>query len=339
MPDPIAGAVGELDQHPRGHQYLDVAVHVARRDLQSFGDERRVDHRMTDQQVGEPPDRGVPAGTDPVVPAVVDLAKLGDQRPAVGHRGERRRGHPVDDRSGIAPAVVLERGDVAVGVHQQPGRDRHGHVPGQGLVAQQGMQQGAAGAAVAVGNGWMVSNWACEHRRLHQDRQIVAVHEGDQVGDRRLHPIMVGRHEGGVVRAECAAPDPDLFLAPPPGDRGIDVLGQRPVHGQDRLAAQLFGQGDRGIHRADVGHDLVGVAPAGGMQLGLGDGPGRGGEVLDLRARRRFRAQQDRTEGRDLATSSASNRDISRDACSASAATACGRATVSAAISGSIAAR
>ena len=60
---------------------------------------------------------------------------------------------------------------------------------------------------------------------------------------------------------------------------------QHPVHGQDRIAVQSLGEVQRGLRRAAVSHDEVGVGTFRRAQPGQCDLRRTGGEVFDLRSR------------------------------------------------------
>jgi hypothetical protein len=51
------------------------------------------------------------------------------------------------------------------------------------------------------------------HRRLREDRPVVALHEGHQVDNRLLDSRMVGRHELCLVWPERATSDPSCRRA------------------------------------------------------------------------------------------------------------------------------
>jgi len=91
------------------------------------------------------------------------------------------------------------------------------------------------------------------------------------------------------------------------------------MHLQDRLAVQAIGQLNRRPHRLRVGRDQGGILFRGIAQLGQGNRPGGGRQVLYLRRGNRFRSEQIAANGTISLPISASNRAISFEASSAAA--------------------
>jgi len=87
------------------------------------------------------------------------------------------------------------------------------------------------------------------------------------------------RHEACCVRSVTARADPDLAVAPLPGDLRIVQFEQRCVHGKNRGCVETICERDRGMHRRGVGNDFVGIATGDVAELRQCDGFRRRGQV------------------------------------------------------------
>jgi len=155
------------------------------------------------------------------------------------------------------------------------------------------MQQGASCPPVSVGERVDGLELGMRESGLRENGDVVACDEGDQIVDGAWHPLVMGRHKFGAVGPMGATADPYLFLAPFASDLRTARTKESLVHRQDGLGVDPCGEVDRGSHRSGVGDDQSGVSASLGMKFRLGDGPGRGGQVLDLRGGGGLSSQQD----------------------------------------------
>jgi len=232
-------------------------------------------------------------------PAAANIAQRSHELAPVVDRGERRLGHERHDRRQVTLPVTVERPEVGVGVGEQPRRDRDGDVSGDASREEQGVYECPTSAAVAVHEGVDRFELGVSEGGVYQRRNVVAGQEPHQVVDRGGDAVVVRGHERRLVRPVVTASDPDLFGAPPSGDIGMRPPHERGVHREEGVGVQPVGEVDGGTHGTGVGDDLGGVTTVVVSQFGQCDGPGRRGETLDSRGRRRFRPQQHRTEGGD----------------------------------------
>ncbi len=228
------------------------------------------------------------------------IAKIADELTPVDDAVEACFCETFDDRLGVTCPVRRERVEVPVGVGEQSGGDRHGHLTGESLSSQQAVHDRPPRSTVAIGKRMDRLELRVSDRCLQQHRQVVTVHEADEVVDRRRDPRVVRRDEACGVGPVAARADPDLRAAPRAGDLRIVVFEKSGVHGEDRWRVKPIGERDRRGHRCRVGDDLSGVAPRGVPELCLCDRLRGRCQVLDARRRRGFRTQQDRPERGDL---------------------------------------
>ena len=179
-----------------------------------------------------------------------------------------------DDGLRVTRAIGLQGRHVAVAVVEQPSGDGDGDVPRDARRPEEGVDEGAAGAPVAVGERVDRLELGMRHRGLREDGQVVPRAEGDEVVDCQADAGGVRVDEVGGQGRAAARPDPHRLGAPPDEVRGR-LVQQRLLHPQDGVRIEPVGELDGGHHGFGVGHDDGCVAAAGMGGLGLGDGPGR----------------------------------------------------------------
>ena len=137
-------------------------------------------------------------------------------------------------------------------------------------------------------------------RCLFEDRDVVSGKMGDQVVDRRRHPLVLWRNKVRGVWAVATAPNPDRLGTPVADDVRAHWLHQLPVHLDDGLSVEAICQPDGGSHHGAVGDNLRSVALGCVAQFGSGDGSSGCGEMFDAARRCGLRAKQDGCQWGDL---------------------------------------
>jgi hypothetical protein len=141
--------VGELDDDSSLDGSGQRPIRVLWSNAEFIREQRSVDHRVAEQQISDRSRAGIAACHDPIVPSSSDGAKVVDEV-AVGDGSERRSGELLDDGEEVAFSVGAERGEVGVGVGEQPGGNGERDVAGESLVSELGVYQCAAGSSGSV---------------------------------------------------------------------------------------------------------------------------------------------------------------------------------------------
>ena len=130
---------------------------------------------------------------------------------------------------------------------------------GHAATPQDHVDEAAADAAVAVDERVDRLELRVRDRRLGDGRQVVPVHEGEEIGDQRRDLVLAAAARSRRRRVRQAAADPVLLAAEGPGmtragSGAMRVRGWR-GHRPSCARACAVPDGDRLLHRDDVGSD------------------------------------------------------------------------------------
>ncbi len=182
-PQLIPLPVGELDDDSSLDESGQRPIRVLWGDAEFIREQRSVDHRAAEQQISDFPRAGIAACHDPIVPSSSDGAKVVDEVAAVGDGSERRSGELLDDGDEVALSVGGERGEVGVGVGEQPDGNGERDVAGESRVSELGVYQCAAGSSVSVREGMDGLKLGVGDGGMSQQRNVVAIDECQQIAD------------------------------------------------------------------------------------------------------------------------------------------------------------
>ena len=166
------------------------------------------------------------------------------------------------------------------------------------------MNEGAADAAVAIGERVDGLELGVGDGRLDDGREVRPVHEGHEIDHQLLDDLGGWRHEVGPARVKGVAADPVLPVPQRPGDlRRGGRQHEHAMQGQD--VGQAQGPGARTqrhgrLHGRHVAQDGPGRLVPGGTLFGLGAGEPALGEHQPLDPGRRHRLGAQQTPREDL---------------------------------------